>query len=165
MRWIWICEDAWDYRDEKERFWARAREELDQSRAGGSENSASLPIRERKNLSMPSMPCYGNAYLLWLCTSKDKILEAKKWADISPGLRETVHSNNGRPELDIDKQEYDAMASNKDIRVTVGVGLRNGTRYAVCPRCGKKGYYKVSCFYEQCRYCKLYRILLPGQDF
>jgi hypothetical protein len=59
-----------------------------------------------------------------------------------------------------------AVTSRKILRVVIGVGQRNGTRYAVCPRCDKKGYYKVSGRHEEwCRYCHLHRVLLPGQDF
>lgn len=40
-----------------------------------------------------------------------------------------------------------------------------GTKFVHCPCCDKKGFYKVPCRYERCRYCGFYRMLLPGQDF
>jgi hypothetical protein len=48
---------------------------------------------------------------------------------------------------------------------TEKVRNRNGVRYAYCPSCSKKGYYKVPRQYERCRCCGLHRILPPGQDF
>ena len=42
---------------------------------------------------------------------------------------------------------------------------RKKIKFAICPCCGRKGYYKVWCNYEKCRYCGFYRLLLPGQDF
>jgi hypothetical protein len=38
-------------------------------------------------------------------------------------------------------------------------------RYSYCPHCGQKGLYNVARQYCRCRYCGLYRIQLPGQDF
>ena len=42
-------------------------------------------------------------------------------------------------------------------------GRNKGT--VICPCCGHKTMYKIPRRYEHCRYCGLYRILLPGQDF
>jgi hypothetical protein len=41
----------------------------------------------------------------------------------------------------------------------------NRSRYDFCPRCDRKGYYKVSRNYEHCRLCGFHWLLLPGQDF
>jgi len=41
----------------------------------------------------------------------------------------------------------------------------NGTKFAYCPCCSRKGFYKMRYRYERCRYCGLHRVLLPGQDF
>lgn len=41
----------------------------------------------------------------------------------------------------------------------------NRIKFSFCPRCGRKGYYKVSRNYEHCKFCGLHQILLPGQDF
>jgi len=38
-------------------------------------------------------------------------------------------------------------------------------KYAICPVCGRKEYYKIQWRYEHCRHCGMYRILVPGQDF
>ena len=41
----------------------------------------------------------------------------------------------------------------------------NGRKFIYCPHCHRRGLYKVKYHYERCRYCGLYRVLLPGQDF
>ena len=41
----------------------------------------------------------------------------------------------------------------------------NGRKFIYCPHCQRRGLYKVRHQYERCRYCGLYRVLLPGQDF
>ncbi|HJX13555.1 MAG TPA: hypothetical protein VJ377_08525 [Dehalococcoidales bacterium] len=38
-------------------------------------------------------------------------------------------------------------------------------KFGFCPRCGRKGLYRVRQRYSRCRYCGLYRIARPGQDF
>jgi uncharacterized protein (DUF983 family) len=38
-------------------------------------------------------------------------------------------------------------------------------KFGFCPRCNKKGYYKVLRSYEHCKLCGLHMILVPGQDF
>jgi anaerobic ribonucleoside-triphosphate reductase len=38
-------------------------------------------------------------------------------------------------------------------------------KFSYCPQCGYKGMYHVRHRYYRCRYCGLYRISLPGQDF
>lgn len=40
-----------------------------------------------------------------------------------------------------------------------------GRKLNYCPHCDKKGLYKISRSYERCRYCGIYRLLIPGQDF
>ena len=42
---------------------------------------------------------------------------------------------------------------------------KNGRKFTYCPHCHRRGLYKVRYHYERCRYCGLYRVLLPGQDF
>jgi uncharacterized protein (DUF983 family) len=37
-------------------------------------------------------------------------------------------------------------------------------KYSYCPQCGRKGLYSVVRQYSRCRYCGLYRMMLPGQD-
>ena len=41
----------------------------------------------------------------------------------------------------------------------------SGVRFEFCPCCGRKGLYHCPQRYSRCRYCGLYRIALPGQDF
>lgn len=41
---------------------------------------------------------------------------------------------------------------------------RKPRKYLVCPYCGKKGMYKKD-HTMLCRYCDLYVILAPGQDW
>ncbi|MFC1901667.1 hypothetical protein ACFLX3_01890 [Chloroflexota bacterium] len=38
-------------------------------------------------------------------------------------------------------------------------------KFSHCPQCGQKGLYHVPRQYSRCRYCSLFRIALPGQDF
>jgi hypothetical protein len=42
---------------------------------------------------------------------------------------------------------------------------KEGTRFEHCPQCGRKGVYRVRGRYCRCRYCGLYRILVPDTDF
>jgi DNA-directed RNA polymerase subunit RPC12/RpoP len=39
------------------------------------------------------------------------------------------------------------------------------TKYSVCPQCGRKGVYPVKGKYSRCRYCGLYRMLVPEADY
>jgi ribosomal protein L37E len=41
----------------------------------------------------------------------------------------------------------------------------NKLKFSHCPKCGRKGLYHVHRQYSRCRYCGLYRISIPGQDF
>jgi hypothetical protein len=65
-------------------------------------------------------------------------------------------------------QEQAGVASNGVAGYHTGKSKNrngNGLRFAYCPRCNKKGLYKVAHWYERCRCCGLHRVLLPGQDF
>ncbi len=36
--------------------------------------------------------------------------------------------------------------------------------FALCPYCGREGYYQIPGFYEHCTYCGIDRISLTGQE-
>ena len=55
--------------------------------------------------------------------------------------------------------------NEKEHNRKISNGHANRLEFGFCPRCGKKGYYKVSRNYEHCRCCGLHMRLLPGQDF
>ncbi len=65
----------------------------------------------------------------------------------------------------VERPSVTSSMNEKERNKKISKGHGNGLKFGFCPRCGKKGYYKVSRAYEHCRFCGLNMILVPGQDF